>query len=100
MMEAWKAVRTRASVTGRSSAAPERFVSALPSRSDGSARETLRNRLAPLEGGEGFGGRIDYAASGRARSVASRVVSFARIVRSALGLTRARPRTRRGRHGH
>ena len=32
MMQAWKAIRTSASVTGRSSAAPKGFVSALPSR--------------------------------------------------------------------
>jgi hypothetical protein len=69
MMEAWKAARTRASFIGRSSVARTGFVSALPSPYDGPAccargKEISRNRPMPLEGGEGFGGMIDYAVSG------------------------------------
>jgi hypothetical protein len=63
MMGGWKTVRTRASVTRRSSGAPKGFVSALPSRLGGLARETSGNSLTPLKRGEGCGGRIDYAAA-------------------------------------
>jgi hypothetical protein len=67
MMETWKGLRTRVSFTGRSSAAPKGFVSALPSLYDVPARcargkEILENRLTLLGGGGGFGSRINHAA--------------------------------------
>ena len=69
MMEAWKTARARASAAARSSAAPGRFVSALPSRSDASACcARSKDRLTQPKRGEGFAGRIDYAASGTARA--------------------------------
>jgi hypothetical protein len=87
MMEAWNGIRTSASFTGRSSAVPKSFVSALPSRYDvpalcARAKEILENTLTLLRGGGGFGDGISHAAGARLATPRART-RFPRIVRSA-----------------